>query len=161
MPEIFFEVRDEALLEDSRLDRYEEFASWLVGTKAIKLPDEEIIVDVCDGEFLPARPYRVPSNSAVGCFAIRLPKGNPRFWLIALALGNKDASAWDQEDRLVSLAHELIHLSEFWQEFGSTPGIVSEKDGGVMKLNEVMRRPEKDEVEARAGFLTRRFLGYE
>lgn len=159
MTEIIFEARDEELLADPRLDAYEAFADWLVANKAIELPDGEVIVEVVDGEHLPTRPYKVPSGKAVGCFCIKLRSGFPRYWLVALALGGKEQHSWEQEDRLVTLAHELLHVSEFWKRHGQTPGVVAEQ-GGAQQLLAEMRRPEGDEVEEKARHLTWRYLGY-
>lgn len=161
MSEIIFEAASETLLADPRIDAYEAFADWLTEQRAIALPQTEVIVRVEDGNCLPGSGYNVPEGKAVGCFCIDMPDGFPRFWMVALALGDQEQHAWEQEDRLVTLAHELLHLAEFYERFGQPPGVViDERADGYLQISDEMARPEGDEIEEKARHLTRRYLGY-
>lgn len=154
---IVFEAATESVLADPRLDRFEQFGEWLADR--IELPGPEVIVECVDGATLPGRAYCVPEGSAVGCFCVRFPDGWAEDWRLAVALGPADEPDYLQEARLVTLAHELLHLSEFAAQFGRPPAIVA-LEGGWRELDSYLARSEGAEVEEKARHLTDRFLGY-
>jgi len=163
---IILEARTARLLRDPRLDRYERFGTWIVAQGVILLPPGEIVVEVVDGDTLPPRRFKTKGNEAVGAFCVRLPDGYVDRWFCALALGaadeddDEDDDECEQEARLTTLAHELLHVSEFWTLFGATPAIVA-AHGDRRQLAAYQWRVEGDDVEDHAREITDLFLDYD
>lgn len=143
------------LLEHPRIDAFDAFAVWLSRHRAIALPPAEVIVELCAGnEIDPV----LGEDEAVGVFLVfdRYAGQLTDEFRVVLALGaESDDDEWI--GRMAGMAHELIHVSQFWAAVGSVPSRAT--PAALAGWNQLFGSGAlEDSTEAEARSLAARFI---
>ena len=143
------------ILDAPRTILADEFCAWLEDSGLVDgLPPGEIVVSITPGKDLPH-----DLGIGIACFVVaRGPSLNDR-WEIAVAYGEDHTDEHDVAAWLVSIPHELLHLSGFIQRYdGRVPMEVGE---AKLRADEYGLRSEteEDRVEEEARSIVDAFLG--